>query len=64
MTARAIVTSEAPAAPILLSLYSDAGLTGQAELTPGQALRLAADLLGLALLKGGPDGSGPGATEQ
>jgi len=61
MTARAVVTTEAPAAPILLSLYSEAGLTGRAELTTAQALRLAADLLGLALGKGGPDGGGTGA---
>lgn len=63
MTARAVVTTEAPAAPILLSLYGEAGLAGRAELTPHQALRLAADLLGLALAKGRPDGSGTGATE-
>lgn len=63
MTAGAVVTTEAPAAPILLSLYDQAGLAGRAELTPGQALRLAADLLGLALTKRGPYGSGPGPAE-
>lgn len=55
MTARAVVTSEEPAAPILLSLYDRAGLAGRIELTPGQALRLASDLLALALAKGRPD---------
>lgn len=51
MTARAVASTEGPTAPILLSLYDQAGLAGRAELTPDQALRLAADLLGLALAK-------------
>lgn len=63
MTPRAVVTSEAPAAPILLSLYGEAGLAGRIELTPGQALRLASDLLGLAIGKGRPDGSTAPAAE-
>jgi hypothetical protein len=57
MTARAVATSEAPAAPILLSLYDDAGLVGRAELTPRQALRLVADLARLIDQK---DRAGPG----
>lgn len=63
MIARAIVTSEAPAASILLSLYDQAGLAGRIELTPGQALRLASDLLSLAITKDRPDGSTPPASE-
>ncbi len=63
MTARAVASTEAPAAPILLSLYGEAGLAGRIELNPDQALRLAADLLGLALDKGRPDGGSPATPE-
>ena len=42
---RAVVTTEAPAAPILLALYANQGLTGRIELSQLAALQLAADLL-------------------
>ena len=42
---RAVVTTEAPAAPILLALYANQGLTGRIELSQLAALQLAVDLL-------------------
>ena len=42
---RAAVTTEAPAAPILVSLYTDSGLAGRVELSVQNALGLAVDLL-------------------
>lgn len=48
---RTIVTSEAPGAPVLLSLYDSGGLVARAELSPELALRLALDLLGSAVPK-------------
>lgn len=45
---------------IVLSLLGD-GLVAAVELTPPQALRLAVDLLGLALAKGRTDGTPPAA---
>ncbi len=45
---------------IVLSLLGD-GLVAGVQLTPSQALRLAVDLLGLALGKGRPDGGTPPA---
>jgi len=44
---RAVVTSEAPAAPLLLTIYEDRGLAGRIELSPRAALHLALDLLQL-----------------
>jgi hypothetical protein len=48
---RAAVTSETPAAPVLVSLYTDAGLAGRIELSPRSALHLAADLLNHVIAK-------------
>jgi len=48
---RAVVTSEAPGAPVLLSLYAEHGLIGRAELSCEAALRLALALLGCAVPK-------------
>ena len=41
----AIATTEGPAAPILLTLYTDSGLVGRVELSPVAALHLAFDLI-------------------
>lgn len=48
---RTVITTEAPGAPVLLSLYADHGLIARAELLPESALRLALDLFGCALPK-------------
>jgi hypothetical protein len=48
---RPVVTTEAPGAPVLLSLYADHGLVARAELSPELALRLAFELLGSGVPK-------------
>lgn len=42
---RALVTTEAPAAPILLTLYQAHGPVGRVELSPRSELHLAADVI-------------------
>ena len=51
MTSRAVVTTEAPTAPVLLSLYAQHGHAGRIELSPRDALALALDLFGCVMAK-------------
>ena len=67
-TPRAVATTTARAAPIVLSLYDADGLAAAVELGPRDALALAVDVLRLVLAKGAqadaPAAAEPGETVQ